>query len=990
MSKVAKVFKKVFGFVGKIFGFKKVTIPKTSNTYSDQMATLTSNTAPIPLIYGTMKTAGNKIYSRLNSDKTVTYQLIVFGDGEVESISDLKFNDEPADSSKFIGVSYNFYLGNGTQEIDSRVEGADNEERAKVVGGLRWDAYVALQAKANDNLNGSFNVTVIVKGRKVKVYSTPTKYSFQWSDNPAWCVLDFMTCYNGCGMKEDEINIQSFIDAASFYSKYKYTLNIILDETKSRLEWLNLMLACCRSSLIYQNGKYAVFVEKAAEPVQHFDSTNTNDLCIQFSERSEVPDLVVVKYVDPEQEWAKIGAQAIVEDLSQTPPRKEEMELIGVTNFDQASRLAWFYLNQAQTCKTHISFTTNRRALDRTVGDVITYSDYICEWVEKKFRIISIEDSADGDIRLTCREYNENIYNEQRGETDPTINFTKLEDPQQNPPPIEYVDNEQEYYILPDRTVVSKVTILFTYPPFSYDRSCLIWYRKKGTSSWTFGGEFPADDGKATMSGFDIYENYEFRFIHESIFGKRSAYTYSPSIYIDGKNAPPSMPNNFNIKETVGGATISWDAVNDLDLDHYELYLNRIAEETKIANVTGNTYYYVAGAGEYFFLLISVDTVGNKSNPVSGSLVIAKPGNVTGFSCIQNERNIEFSWNKVDGASYYEIREGESWELAQPIATAAGETYNMPFAQESQIQFWIKAYTQYGVSCEIASYTTTYVAAIPNRNAIYEYNAVEDGWNSGSLTFTHVNSYGLQLDDKASAGEYVYYIGLDQKYTCRNWVEKTILPFAASDDLKWQDIGYSWRSEEAKSRVWIPLSKDFSFRYMTQIAVDSEIPTSLTEYWTLDNTLVSSIGTQPVMGIGAEPKYEGSQYHDGLLLDGNSNVKWDNVDFGTTFSLKFTAKMPAENVYNYIIAMLKNENGDTMVIKYDKNKDSFVVETSTKERVEVADFSLPKDYISFIVSQGNGYLNFLVYSAFYDKYQFAKIEYKNPKSYTSLALFADY
>ena len=114
------------------------------------------------------------------------------------------------------------------------------------------------------------------------------------------------------------------------------------------------------------------------------------------------------------------------------------------------------------------------------------------------------------------------------------------------------------------------------------------------------------------------------------------------------------------------------------------------------------------------------------------------------------------------------------------------------------------------------------------------------------------------------------------------------------------------------------------------------------------------------------------------------------MNFGGTFSIKFTAKMPAENVYNYIVAMLKNEDGDTMVLKYEKAKDCFVVELSSKERVEVADFSLPNDYISFIISQGNGYLNFLVYSAFYDKYQFGKIEYKDYKTYTSLALFADY
>ena len=103
---------------------------------------------PVPIIYGKMKVAGNMIYSRLSGDKKVIYKIIGLADGPIQKISELKLDDTDANSSKFEGVSYNFYLGNGTQTIDSRVEGGSQEVQAQKVGGLKNLAYIALQAKA--------------------------------------------------------------------------------------------------------------------------------------------------------------------------------------------------------------------------------------------------------------------------------------------------------------------------------------------------------------------------------------------------------------------------------------------------------------------------------------------------------------------------------------------------------------------------------------------------------------------------------------------------------------------------------------------------------------------------------------------------------------------------------------------------------------------------------------------------------------------------
>lgn len=253
------------GVVGAVIGFvfsvasyvvskrQMKKMQKTAKrTYSDVMATETSNTMPIPIIYGTVKNAGNLIYSRLLDNKTRIVKLICFCDGKIKGIRDIRLDDIEIGSYLFEGVSYNIYLGDGVQNIDGRVEGSNNSERAKKVGGLKYDAYLALTAKANENLSGSFNVTAIVDGSIVKRYINETDYIEEWSDNPAWCVLDFLTRYNGVGLGLEEIDIESFIEASKFYEDKGYTLNLCLDETQSRLDWISTMLNCCRSNLVYK------------------------------------------------------------------------------------------------------------------------------------------------------------------------------------------------------------------------------------------------------------------------------------------------------------------------------------------------------------------------------------------------------------------------------------------------------------------------------------------------------------------------------------------------------------------------------------------------------------------------------------------------------------------------------------------------------------------------------------------------------------------
>lgn len=454
------------------------------------LQTTASNALCVPIIYGQVKAAGNKIWQ---SSGSTFNTLIAFGEGQINEIFNVKLNDYdlyPILSSDLAGCSCDAsYVGNGAKSIDYRVTGNTPEAKAALVGGLKNTAYAALTIKTGTKVSrGYMNVTANISGKLVDVYatasSTPTK---TYSNNPAWCILDFLTSPSGCAMSIEELDIQSFIYASQYcdeevsaYSatgtvscaknsntvigvntkflteakvgdhvtingitrkitkivsdnsltvesafstanipsqimtihEARFTLNLILDERKSRRVWLNKMLIVCRGNLTYNaDNKLALVIEqdvKSEDYIQDF----TPDNIIAGSEYFETTpkykrcDILRMRYIYPSDQCARVFAVAEADGFLSDPPIVQEIEAFGVTNFKQASRLAWYYLNQANNCNKFISFATTQVALDRTVGDVITLTSTFLGYEKKKMRIVDIAQAQSGQIKITCREHN--------------------------------------------------------------------------------------------------------------------------------------------------------------------------------------------------------------------------------------------------------------------------------------------------------------------------------------------------------------------------------------------------------------------------------------------------------------------------------------------------------------------------------------------------------------------------------------------------------
>ena len=73
----------------------------------------------------------------------------------------------------------------------------------------------------------NYNLTAVVKGRKIRVYKNKYEYEIKYSENPAWVMFDFLSCYNA--VSYTHLIITNPIDDQSNFEK-------ILANVKRELE----------------------------------------------------------------------------------------------------------------------------------------------------------------------------------------------------------------------------------------------------------------------------------------------------------------------------------------------------------------------------------------------------------------------------------------------------------------------------------------------------------------------------------------------------------------------------------------------------------------------------------------------------------------------------------------------------------------------------------------------------------------------------------
>ena len=500
------------------------------------------------------------------------------------------------------GTSYTFHDG-------------DSPSNYEEVGGYPGMAWLDMTFQVSSELNGNPSVDCIIKGRKVY---DPRNGKTAYSDNPALCLMDFLTNKRfglGKWISYDDLDTYSFIEAANYCDEQvtvydaddnplrskRYTLNMIIDQRQDASQWLQDILANFSAWLVVSKDKIKLMVERPT-PISHrFTDDNITGMTITPIKASDTPNHYEVSLCDPQTgNWRVITV--VCDDYADQKQRgkviSKEVELSGVTSQSQALRLARFYSDYNLSCPIVVSFTTGIEAMSLEPGDVVTVS-YRDAFVDMPVRISEIKETDENEFEITARQYNGDIYNDDLGGGIQTKNHTIADDPASEESPyfalssVKNLKAISQHRRKEDGSVAYDIVVSFDLPEQYTINSAKVYYKSNNApveETVFFQEGVPADElgyqsewrcaGETSKTlkipNVKIGDVYKIRVATCSQKGKEQDIDGCPEVIcrVTARQTVPPQPQNihFDFSEDF---TFYWSDVADADVDYYEVRSNR-------------------------------------------------------------------------------------------------------------------------------------------------------------------------------------------------------------------------------------------------------------------------------------------------------------------------------------------------------------------------------------------------------------------------------
>ena len=342
--------------------------------------------------------------------------------------------------------------------------------------------------------------TVEVTGNRVYDPRTSAFINFATSgpssDNPALCVLDYLTSgrYGGAvpyaardGGADDFIDEQSFIDAANYCddlvsiqpsgTEKRFRMNAAIDTGIMVAANVQDMLATCRGELIWQNGLYRLIIRQVTTP-ETFELTEDNIVgAIQWTRKgASVPNYMEAVFPDSLDNdynpntvtWPLVGDTTLLDEDAGVENRAE-LALPYTTTYLQAQRTIMVLLREARN-DVFINLTATQAAYELQVGAVVkvTHEGPGFDQLETTVRQISL--TPDGLVGLALQQYTAAAYDLDTLAAQPSAPTTNLPDPTSIDPPTALVLTADETTTLrtQDGQAVPRIRVEWTPPVDPY------------------------------------------------------------------------------------------------------------------------------------------------------------------------------------------------------------------------------------------------------------------------------------------------------------------------------------------------------------------------------------------------------------------------------------------------------------------------------------------------------------------------------------------
>lgn len=426
------------------------------------------------------------------------------------------------------------------------------------VGGYPKMAWLDLTFTTQSDFSGNPTVSCVIQGRKI--YDTRTGKT-AYSTNPAMCLRDFLLSKRygmGKWFTADMLDDESWKEAADYCDEEitfrdssgalikakRYELNMVIDQKRSGLEWVQEMLACFAGFLVYSDAKLKLRIEKPTDVSYKFNDGNCSDLKISPLKLSETPNKYEVTIIDPLNNWSSV--KALCEDFADQKLRQrivtKEVSLEGVTSQNQALRLARFYRDFNLVCPIQVSFSTGMQAMHLEPGDVVTI-DYHGVFKDMPIRIAEIKETNKGTFEISGRQYNDTIYGDELGGGIHWYNYSEMVSPlNDRVPEVLNLTVDEDSYIGSDGSYYGKVIAKWDSPNYQFLAGYDVYYRLSGNDEWTFVINTP--ENTASINNVPKNASVDVKVVVVNTYNRRSEGT-TVSIYTTGKNSPPAPITKF-------------------------------------------------------------------------------------------------------------------------------------------------------------------------------------------------------------------------------------------------------------------------------------------------------------------------------------------------------------------------------------------------------------------------------------------------------------
>jgi len=430
-----------------------------AEAYAGQkLQTQKTNTAPVPILYGYNRSAGNIVFQETNDYNNANssskgynrsyWGVYVMAGHDINDLISIKADDITLTESGS-GIWYDSgrdkifikgqYISSDTNvtalsfpySSTLTATGSTIGLSSAVIPAGTYVLLVHQIFDAENNVNTKFaNITTYTQGKKIKTFtdsstiSSTTSYSY----NPANIVYDLLV--NALAVTDSEIDIESFYNSQQNCSTNGWYCHLALIQQNNIQSIISDVLATCRGQLHHCEGQWRLKIDtKSQTSVKTIDNDDiiNNSFTISMKGNQDIANKLIFKFVNVNDDYQ--SDQKVVESSTLQSLDGQTIEKIldvkGVTDVGQASELCEITLNTMRYSEDAsgnrvnqtpliCSFGTTVKHADLEIGDVITIDHDLLDR-NRKFMILSMETDQSGFLLITAREYAETHYKDDSG-----------------------------------------------------------------------------------------------------------------------------------------------------------------------------------------------------------------------------------------------------------------------------------------------------------------------------------------------------------------------------------------------------------------------------------------------------------------------------------------------------------------------------------------------------------------------------------------------